>query len=179
MSRLRALVYALLFTLAAFVIWQYHDGGDGDEPARSVLHRGLVTDPESVDPHKARSTQAGDVLRDIGEGLLGYSPTGELVPGAASGWAVSDDGLTFTFTIRENARWSNGDPVTAGHFVYSLRRLVDPATAAFYASLVADIVNARAIIAGELPPEDLVLGQDEGGDLEVGHADRPPVPKGR
>ncbi|NIL93974.1 MAG: peptide ABC transporter substrate-binding protein [Woeseiaceae bacterium] len=162
MSRLRALVYALLFTLAAFVIWQYHDGGDGDEPARSVLHRGLVTDPESVDPHKARSTQAGDVLRDIGEGLLGYSPTGELVPGAASGWAVSDDGLTFTFTIRENARWSNGDPVTAGHFVYSLRRLVDPATAAFYASLVADIVNARAIIAGELPPEDLgVAAPDE------------------
>lgn len=155
MSKLRAFVYVLLFALAVFVVWQYQNGFEGEEPARPVLHRGIVTDPESVDPHKVRSTQAGDVLRDIGEGLLSYSPKGDLVPGTASSWTVSDDGLTFTFSIRQDARWSNGDPVTAEHFVYSLRRLVDPSTAAFYANLVADVVNARAIIAGELPPEEL------------------------
>jgi len=57
-------------------------GKEGSPGAGSVLHRGLNTDPESLDPHKARSVQAGEVLRDIGEGLLGYTAGGELVPGA-------------------------------------------------------------------------------------------------
>ena len=155
MSRLRAFVYIILFVAAAFVVWQYHAIDESDEPNTSVLHRGLPADPESVDPQKARSTQAGDILRDIGEGLLSYSPTGELVPGTAESWTISDDGLTYTFAIRDDARWSNGDPVTAGDFAFSLRRLVDPATAAFYASSVAVIANAGAIIAGELPPDAL------------------------
>jgi oligopeptide transport system substrate-binding protein len=155
MSKLRAFVYVTLFVAAAFVVWQYQATEDVDEPNTSVLHRGLPADPESVDPQKARSTQAGDVLRDIGEGLLGYSAAGDLVPGAAESWTISDDGLTYTFTLRDDARWSNGDPVTAGDFVYSLRRLVDPATAAFYASSIAVVDNAEAIIAGELPPDQL------------------------
>jgi oligopeptide transport system substrate-binding protein len=155
MSKLRAFVYVLLFGLAVWVVWEYSGSSEDMPEAGSTLHRGLVSDPESVDPHKARSTQAGDVLRDIGEGLLSYSATGELVPGVASEWSMSDDGLTLTFSLREDARWSNGDPLTADHFVYSFRRLVNPTTAAFYANLVADIVNARAIIAGDMPPESL------------------------
>lgn len=155
MSKLRAFVYVLFFAAAAFVVWQYQATEEVVEPGTSILHRGLPSDPESVDPHKARSTQAGDILRDIGEGLLGYSPGGELVPGVAESWEVSDEGLTYTFRIRDNARWSNGDPVTAGDFVFSLRRLVDPATAAFYASSIAVVANAEAIIAGELPPDEL------------------------
>jgi ABC-type oligopeptide transport system substrate-binding subunit len=155
MSKLRAFVYVLFFAAAAFVVWQYQATEEVDERNTSVLHRGLPADPESVDPHKARSTQAGDILRDIGEGLLGYSPTGELVPGAAESWEVSDEGLTYTFRIRDSARWSNGDPVRAMDFVFSLRRLVDPATAAFYASSIAVVANAEAIIAGDLPPAEL------------------------
>ena len=154
-SKWRALVYIAISAAAAAVVWQYTLVPQPEEPAASVLHRGLPSDPESVDPHKARSTQAGDVLRDIGEGLLGYSPTGELVPAAAESWQISGDGLTYTFRIRDNARWSNGDPVTAGDFVFSLRRLVDPATAAFYANLIAPIANAAAITAGELPAAEL------------------------
>jgi len=154
-SKRRALTYIVILLAAAAVVWQYSNVPAPDEQAASVLHRGLLTDPESMDPHKARSTQAGIVLRDIGEGLLGYSATGELVPGAAEHWSVSVDGLTHTFSIREDARWSNGDALTADHFVFSLRRLVDPATAAFYSQMVGDIVNASAIIAGELPPEEL------------------------
>ncbi len=126
-----------------------------EEVLPPVLHRGMSADPESLDPHKARSVQAGDVLRDIGEGLLTYSATGELAPGTASEWTVSDDGLVYTFTIRDEARWSNGEPVTAEHFAFSLRRLVDPAAAAFYAQMLGDIVNARAIIAGDKPPAEL------------------------
>ncbi len=155
MSKLRAFVYVLLFAAAAFVVWQYQWAGQTEAPNTSVLHRGLPADPESVDPQKARTTQAGDVLRDIGEGLLSYSATGELVPGAAESWRISDDGLTYTFTIRDGARWSNGDPLTAGDFVFSLRRLVDPATAAFYANSIAVVANAEDILAGELPPSEL------------------------
>jgi ABC-type oligopeptide transport system substrate-binding subunit len=155
MSKLRAFVYVILFVAAAFVVWQYQAIEDIAEPDTSVLHRGLPADPETVDPQKARSTQAGDVLRDIGEGLLSYSPTGELVPGAAESWEIADEGLTYTFRIRSDARWSNGDPLTAGDFVFSLRRLVDPATAAFYANSIGVIANAEAIAAGELPPDQL------------------------
>jgi len=124
-------------------------------PQVSTLHRGLSSDPESIDPHKARSTQAAEVLRDIGEGLVGYSATGTLVGAAAESWTISDDGLTYTFRIRDNARWSNGDPVTADDFVFSLRRLVDPATAAFYGQAVAAIVNADTILRGEAAPSEL------------------------
>ena len=154
-SKKRALVYLAFIAAAVAVMWQYSTAPVPDEPAASVLHRGLSSDPESVDPHKARSTQAGDVLRDIGEGLLTYSATGELLPGTAESWQVSDDGLTYTFTLRDNARWSNGDAVTAEQFVYSLRRLVDPATAAFYAGMLGDVKNASAIIAGEMDAAEL------------------------
>ncbi|MDX1498419.1 MAG: peptide ABC transporter substrate-binding protein [Woeseiaceae bacterium] len=124
-------------------------------PERLTLNRGLASDPESLDPHKARSTQSGEVLRDIGEGLVGYTPTGAIRPAAAAAWQVSEDGLVYTFALRPDARWSNGDPVLAEHFVFALRRLVDPATAAFYAQSIAPIVNATAITAGARPPAEL------------------------
>jgi len=154
-SKKRALVYLVILAAAVAVVWQYQSVPQLEGPAASVLHRGLSTDPESVDPHKARSVAAGEVLRDIGEGLLSYSPTGELVAGAAKEWNISDDGLVYTFRLREDARWSNGDPLTAQHFEFSFRRLVDPATAAFYSSMIAAVVNAPAIVAGEKPPSDL------------------------
>ena len=148
------LLAALLLTAISLAL--ILGGESGDSGARlSTLHRGLNTDPESIDPHRARSVQSAEVLRDIGEGLLAYSATGELVGAAAESWAISDDGLSYTFNLRPEARWSNGDAVTAEHFVFSLRRLVDPATAAFYAQAIAAIVNAEAIIASEMAPSDL------------------------
>ena len=136
-------------------------------PQVSTLHRGLSSDPESIDPHKARSTQAAEVLRDIGEGLVGYSATGTLVGAAAESWTISDDGLTYTFRIRDNARWSNGDPVTADDFVFSLRRLVDPATAAFYGQAVAAIVNADTILRGEAAPSELGVTATDSNTLVI------------
>ena len=135
---------------------------DGD-----TLHRGLATGPESLDPQKARSVQAAHVLRDIREGLLALSPGGELVPGTAESWQVSDDGLVYTFAIRSDARWSNGSPVTADHFVLGLRRLVDPAVAGFYAQTVEDIVNARAIIDGRAAVETLGVRALDPKTLEI------------
>jgi len=130
-------------------------GGGASPPGASVLERGLGQEPESMDPHLARSTQAHTVQRDLFEGLVGYSSDGRLTPAAAESWTVSDDGLHYVFRLRDEARWSNGDPLTAGDFVFSLRRLVDPATAAFYAESLSAIVNAAAIVAGDARPESL------------------------
>ncbi len=130
-------------------------GSGESNDATSVLSRGLSTEPESLDAHKARSTQAADVLRDIGEGLVGYTTSGELTPGVAESWDVSDDGLTYTFHLRSNARWSNGDALTAEHFVFGLRRLVTPATAAFYAQMLADVSNASKVTSGVMQPSAL------------------------
>ncbi|MDH3746912.1 MAG: peptide ABC transporter substrate-binding protein [Gammaproteobacteria bacterium] len=151
MYSVRMLLGLLCLAIAAFAACTIDDSADH----QITLHRGLGTDPESLDPQKARSVQAADVLRDINEGLLGHSPDGELVERGAERWQVSDDGLIYTFTIREGARWSSGESLTAEHFVLGLRRLVDPAVASFYAQTVSDVVNANDIISGKLAVESL------------------------
>jgi len=154
--RLIALLLALLPLL-----W-FCGKGPAPDATASVLNRGLNADPETLDPNKFSSVQAAGVLRDIGEGLLGYSPTGELIAGAAESWDISADGLTYTFRIRQDARWSNGDPVRAEDFAFSLRRLVNPDSGAFYAQLLRDIVNAGPIVAGAMEPAKLgVEANDE------------------
>ena len=150
MRLIRILLLLLVFSVVA------NCGGSNDASnERSVLNRGISTEPESLDAHKARSTQAADVLRDIGEGLVGYTATGELTPGVAESWEVSEDGLTHTFHLRPDARWSNGELVTADHFVFGLRRLVTPATAAFYAQMLADVRNAETVTSGVMQPSAL------------------------
>jgi len=137
-----------------------------------ILNRGLAAEPESLDPHKGRSAQAAEVQRDIGEGLVSYTEEGDLVAGAAQSWEVTEDGTTYTFYLRPEARWSNGDPVIAHHFVHSLRRLVDPQTASFYAQFLDDLVNASDIIAGRKSPE--TLGAEAVDDLTLRlYLDRP------
>jgi oligopeptide transport system substrate-binding protein len=131
-------VFAVILTVLAAC------GGQTDSDNSSILNRGIATDPETLDAHKARSLQSADVLREIGEGLVTYTAKAELTPGVAESWIVSDDGLTYTFKLRENAKWSNGDSVIAEHFVFAVKRLRDPDTAAFYAAFLTDITNIVA-----------------------------------
>jgi oligopeptide transport system substrate-binding protein len=150
----------MLATLAVASILLAACGNRGDDhealqPGTPVLNRALATEPESLDPQKSRSVQAADVLRDIGEGLVSYDASGTMVPATAESWEISADGLTYTFLIRPEARWSNGDPVTAADFVFGLQRLVDPATAAFYAAELGNVVSAADIVAGKLEPGEL------------------------
>lgn len=146
MKMLRILGLTLIFAVVAAC-------GGADEAAGppDTLQRGISSDPETLDQHKSRSIQAADVIRDLGEGLVGYSATGELVPAAAEGWEISGDGLKYTFHLRDGLRWSNGEALTAGHFVAGMRRLVDPSTAAFYAEMLGDLENAAGITSGEIP----------------------------
>ncbi len=120
--------------------------------AIQVLHKGNGAEPETLDPHRAESVTASNILRDLFEGLTLEAPTGSVVPGAAERWDISADGLTYTFHMRRNGRWSNGDPVTAQDFEFSLRRSCDPATLNEYSSILYPISNAEAVIAGRLPP---------------------------
>jgi len=138
------------------------------------LARAIGAEPESLDMHAARSSEAATVLRDIGEGLTGYSASGELVAAAAERWEVSADGLEYRFWLRPDARWSNGAPVLAEHFVYSFRRLVDPATAAFFAQFLIDIENAEAITKAEKAPRRLAVRAE--GELELTIMLERPVP---
>jgi ABC-type oligopeptide transport system substrate-binding subunit len=139
-----------------------------------VLRRGLSGEPESLDPHKFASNQSADILRDLGEGLVAYSPDGNLIAGTAESWDLSEDGLTYRFKIREEARWSNGGKVTADDFVFALRRLVDPTTAAPNAALVEAIKNAREVMSGEAPKESLgVTAVDDSSLAIVLHSPTP------
>ena len=135
--------------------------------ARQVLHRGNGAEPQSLDPHKSEGVPESNLQRDIFEGLANDSPDEGVVPGAARAWEISEDGLVYVFHMRENGRWSNGDPVTAHDFVYGLRRSVDPTTLSNYSIMLRPIVNSEQIIAGELSPDSLGVRALDDMTLEI------------
>jgi oligopeptide transport system substrate-binding protein len=116
--------------------------------AEQVLHRGNGAEPETLDPAKSTGVTESNIQYEIFEGLTTYSPDGQVVPGVAEKWEVSDDGKTYTLHLRDS-KWSNGDPVTAEDFVYAWRRVLDPATASDYAPIFDVIANAEQIRKGE------------------------------
>ena len=130
-------------------------------PDRSVLaqvqelHRDNREEPQTLDPHLAEGLPSAQILRDLFEGLTAESPEGRIIPGTAIRWNISRDGKTYTFYLRRDARWSNGDPVTAQDFVYGLRRSANPATASTYAQVLLPIENAAEVLSGDLPLSQL------------------------
>ncbi len=123
--------------------------------AEQILHKGNGAEPQTLDPHKAEGVPSSNILRDLYEGLTSESPNGDIIPGGASRWEISEDGRVYTFYLRENARWSNGDPVVAADYVFGLRRSADPATLSKYSQILSSIQNAEAVVAGKLPPDEL------------------------
>ena len=158
MKRRAALALAALLAACALL----PACGAKDEAARE-LRRGNGSEPDSIDPQLARMEAAMTILRDCYEGLVSMAPDGTPIAGVAERWEVTEGGRRYTFALRANARWSNGDPVVAEDFVAAWRRLVDPATASQYALMLEPVVNAAAIVAGEKPPESLgAFAPDEG-----------------
>lgn len=104
--------------------------------SKQELVRHIKDEPASLDPAKAVGLPEIQVIRDLFEGLVNQNEKGELVPGVATRWQ-SNDNRVWTFTLRENAQWSDGTPVTAQDFVYSWQRLVDPKTTSPFAWFAA------------------------------------------
>ncbi|SSY93663.1 Periplasmic oligopeptide-binding protein precursor [Aggregatibacter aphrophilus] len=102
------------------------------ETQNIMLNNG--SEPQSFDPHKTEGVPESEVAYQLFEGLVSMDSDGNLIPGVAESWENTPDYKTWTFHLRKDAKWSNGDPVTAHDFVFSWRRLVTPATASPYAS---------------------------------------------
>src|SRR5258708_35670588 len=119
--------------------------------AEKVLRIANMAEPETLDPHKSSTVPEHNILLNLFEGLMVLDPGGNVAPGAAESFSISEDGLTYTFRLRVNAKWSNGEPVTAGDFVYSLRRIEDPKTRSQYAEVLYPIKNAHEGKTGKRP----------------------------
>ena len=129
--------------------------------AADTLRRGAVAEPNSLDPQVV-SGASSTIMRDLFTGLTSYDSAGRLIPGAAESWEISEDGLTYRFRLRENLKWSDGSPIAAKDFVYTLRRLLTPGNRTRFGSFFYSIRNARRIMAGELDPAELgVRAEDE------------------
>ena len=153
----------LRFTLTALLVASYGSNAfAADVPPGTQLAekqeivRHIKDEPASLDPAKAVGLPEIQVIRDLYEGLTNQDASGKVVPGVAESWQSSDN-KTWIFTLRKDARWSNGEPVTADDFVYSWQRLVDPKTSspfAWFAGL-SGIENADAIAKGSMGVDKL------------------------
>ncbi len=150
-----------LFTLLSFAAFAAAAHGE------VVLHRGNGVEPDSLDPHRAAGIWEHEIIGDMFMGLTQKTADGEVIPGSAESWTISDDGLVYTFTLRQDLVWSDGVPVTPGDFVFAWRRIIDPLTAARYAALLYPVKNAYAINTGALPPEQIGIRAVDAMTVEI------------
>ena len=164
----------LLVACAAVLALSGCGGGQGPATALApqggssevVFNRGNSGEPKSLDPHHVEGTWEVNIVGDMLLGLTTEDAEGKPIPGAAESWETSADGLTWTFHLADQ-QWSDGEPVTADDFVYAWRRILDPKTAAQYASLLYPFKNAEAINAGKMKPEELAARAIDARTLQV------------
>lgn len=148
---------AILVALAWIIAIPVHAAG--------TLNRASSAEPNSLDPHVATGNTASSILYDLFIGLTTFDAAGKLIPGVAQSWTISKDGLTYTFRLRPGLKWSDGSPLTSADFLYSVRRAVTPATASRFASFFYPVRNARRILKGELPPDQVGIEAPDPGTL--------------
>ena len=139
---------------------------DGDK----ILNVMVEVEVESLDPQVATDGTSFEVIANYTDGLTQMDADGAAIPAIAESWDVSDDGTVYTFHLREDANWSNGEPVTADDFVFAWQRAADPALASEYSYMLSDIgqiKNAAAIIAGEMDKSELGVKAVDSKTLEV------------
>ncbi|MBR5982032.1 MAG: peptide ABC transporter substrate-binding protein [Firmicutes bacterium] len=166
-KKILALLLALCMTLA-LVACGGEGGGEAQDDEPFVINACIASEPETIDPGLISSVDGSTYTQHQFENLMKYQMVNDLagedanmhntevVPGQAKSYTVSDDLCVYTFTLRDDIYWSDGQPVTANDFVYSWRRLVDPATASDYGYFLDGIVkNAAAIQAEEMAKEEL------------------------
>ena len=145
-------------------------GSDTAAAGTSDMNVMLETPVESLDPQQATDGTSFEVIADYTDGLMQMDADGQAVPAIAESYDLSDDGLTYTFHLRSDAKWSNGTPVTAADFVFAWQRAVDPAVASEYAYMLSDIgqiKNAAEIIAGDMDKSELGVTAVDDTTLQV------------
>lgn len=159
---------AVVFASGAWAQATHPETGEVLAENQTFTYRVLDEFP-SIDPGLVEDVSGGEVARNLFEGLMNQDAEGNVVPGVATGYTVSEDGLTYTFTLRPEAKWSDGTPVTAGDFVYAWQRAADPATASPYSWYIElmQIENASAVIAGEAAPDTLGVTAIDDHTLQV------------
>ena len=119
----------------------------GQTPAASGEQKiifALHNEPDSIDPGITDNTFAIPILFNAFEGLVAYDTENNIVAADAENWEISEDGLTYTFHLRDNLKWSDGTPLTAQDYLYSIKRVITPATGAKYAYMVTDYIKGAA-----------------------------------
>lgn len=166
----RLLLGTTLILAFAGAAWAETNPKTGEELAAEQDYTYWMLDAaKSLDPNLATSVEDADVIRSLVEGLYNEDAVGGLVPGVALSHDVSEDLMTYTFKLRPEAKWSNGDPVVAGDFVYAWQRITDPALASEYAWYIElmQVVNAGEITRGEKPASELGIKALDDHTLEV------------
>ncbi len=152
------LVYHLVYDFArsrqmyneGFTFWRRAAARQpASQPRAGRPLRILYNDPHTLDPNLAGDIHSGELVWSLFDSLAELSPEGEIVPNIASSWEVLDGGRRYVFKLRQDVRWSDGTPVTAHDFVFSWRRLLDPALASPNAPMLYDLRGARAYLSGE------------------------------
>ncbi|WP_028400114.1 peptide ABC transporter substrate-binding protein [Ectobacillus panaciterrae] len=145
------------------------DGNKGEAKlaAKQVINLLELQEIPSMDSSLAKDEVSFIVLNNVMEGLYRLDKNQKPVPGVADSYTKSDDGKTYTFKLRKDAKWSNGDPVTAKDFVFAWKRAVDPATKSEYAYIMYDVKNANAINEGKAAPDTLGVKAVDDYTLEV------------
>ncbi|MGO4547554.1 peptide ABC transporter substrate-binding protein [Paenibacillus sp. 2TAB23] len=133
-----------------------NNGGAGETTDAKVFRMNIHSEPSTLDPALMEDNVSGTLATGIYEGLTRKNENGESVPATAEKWVQSEDGLTYTFTIRKDAKWSNGDPVTANDYEFSWKRALDPATGSTYAYQFYYIVGAQDYNEGKTTNADAV-----------------------
>ena len=150
------------------------DAAPADTAAASegdkVLNVMVEVEVESLDPQVATDGTSFEVIANYTDGLTQMDADGAAIPAIAESWDVSEDGTVYTFHLRQDANWSNGEPVTADDFIFAWQRAVDPALASEYSYMLSDIgqvKNAAAIINGEMDKSELGVKALDSKTLEV------------
>ena len=127
----------------------------GCQKAEEDLNVCIASEPNTIDPQLNTSVDGATLINHAFEGLMKINSDNEVVEAQAASYAVNDDGTVYTFTLRDDIKWSDGEPVTASDFVYAWQRLVDPATASEYNYMLDMVENANEIMAGDMEPSTL------------------------
>ncbi|CDL87872.1 ABC transporter substrate-binding protein [Xenorhabdus cabanillasii] len=154
LSQLISSIVLLSFPMTQGIAAQVPAGVVLAEKQEVTINNGVEV--TSLDPHKVEGGPETNIIRNLLEGLVSTGPNGEIVPGVAEKWKT-DDYQVWTFYLRDNAKWSDGKPVTAQDFVYSWRRLSDPKVGSPYTSYLqyTYVLNADDILKGKKSPDQL------------------------